>query len=119
MLRRQVHLLNALKYLSSILTTFLNLIATTYQSAGLLVLWALCAFGSSGFSFWWDIRKDWGLLDPESKVWLLRKNIVFPPVVYYIAVLVNVRCYAYVDFNCVAVALYDVIVVVVVVYIQS
>jgi hypothetical protein len=86
----QVHMLNAVKYLSSILTTFLNLLATTTGLPGLLVLWAIFAFGSSGFNCWWDLKKDWGLLDPESSVWLLRKNIVFPPVVYYCAIAVNV-----------------------------
>lgn len=83
------HHMNAAKYASAILTTFTSLLATTYDSTALLVLWALCALSSSSFSLYWDLVKDWGLMQPDSPTYLLRSKLLFSPIVYYWAIATN------------------------------
>jgi hypothetical protein len=53
------------------------------------VLWALCALSSSSFSLYWDLVKDWGLLQPDSPTYLLRSKLLFSPIVYYWAIVTN------------------------------
>jgi hypothetical protein len=42
------------------------------------ILWILSAAANTAFSFYWDIKMDWGLLAPVTTHPHLRKNIVFP-----------------------------------------
>ena len=81
--REMDHIYNALKYLSAILTTFLNLVTTYYPSTGATVVWTFSAIISSVYSYWWDIKKDWGLGDPKADSWMLRNNLIHSPLVYY------------------------------------
>ncbi len=103
------HILNAIKYMSTICTVGTNMMATYFQSPALLWLWVLMAFGSSGYSFWWDVIHDWGLgkvdgtISPVSfllhkkkdrpnkseTLWMLRPNLIHSPIAYYVVIVLN------------------------------
>jgi hypothetical protein len=89
------HLLNAGKYAASILVAIFSFVDRgffTTQSAAnswnaFRILFLVTAVISTAYSLVWDIWFDWGLFRPGHK--LLRKEIVFNPIVYYIAIVVN------------------------------
>lgn len=114
------HLANALKYCTAfpvILVSSLQLGRTgevgtpntAYISDGRLYqLWIFVCLLNSGYSWWWDITKDWDLTlltsnpgtnespmtnfelrSQESKAYGLRENMTFKPTMYYAAILID------------------------------
>jgi hypothetical protein len=81
--------LNAGKYLSSIIVVTFSY---AYKSLGgeLVVLWVIAAVISSSYSYLWDLTKDWGLLNADSKHKFLRPKLIYKsPKVYYWAMISN------------------------------
>jgi hypothetical protein len=81
---RHPQVINAGKYLSSIIVIIINFIYIT-KGPQLLPLWVVCAFLSTIYSFAWDLKKDWGLLEPGAKG--LRRKLLFKPYKMYYGVI--------------------------------
>jgi hypothetical protein len=74
----------------SILTSVFSYIYIFHQSEVILSLWVSCAIISTVYSFYWDLKIDWGFLQPNSKNLFLRKELSFGRVsYYYTAMIVN------------------------------
>ena len=67
---------NTIKYLFSLVAAVLSFILNSGADS-LLWLWILITVIATGYSFYWDLKYDWGLLESNSKNWLLRKYISF------------------------------------------
>ncbi|CEO94615.1 unnamed protein product (mitochondrion) [Plasmodiophora brassicae] len=84
------HLANAAKYGSALTVTFFSLLSSTYPDAvSLQITWVVVAIMSTLYLYAWDIRMDWGLLQRGARPPLLRSRLMFPPAVYYAAMLIN------------------------------
>lgn len=95
------HLHNGLKYTSSIVVVVFSQLASVAKDSGriagesptataLFVLWILSALVNTGYATFWDLTKDWGLFAKDAKYPLLRKDLLYPKTVYYIAMVNNV-----------------------------
>lgn len=81
--------INACKYLSSFIVISFNY---AYKTIGgeLIIVWVIAAFISSSFSYTWDLLRDWGLMNPDSKHRFLRPKLVYKnPKLYYWAMISN------------------------------
>eukprot|EP01017_Pseudomicrothorax_dubius_P015451 TRINITY_DN17807_c0_g1_i1.p1 TRINITY_DN17807_c0_g1~~TRINITY_DN17807_c0_g1_i1.p1 ORF type:complete len:394 (-),score=41.24 TRINITY_DN17807_c0_g1_i1:35-1216(-) len=91
-----VDIWNTIKYLISITTAFLAyFLRSTNGSVILLSLWITCAAISTLYSFYFDLKFDWGFLESNSKYPLLRRDMSFrSPYIYYTAIASNLllRC---------------------------
>ena len=93
----QVHIVNAFKYLFSLLVPFC---LTWYKqsvgpdggSSALFALWCLTATVNSLYTASWDIVMDWNLLTPNAHYPLLRDKLAFDEIwpMYYVAMVTNV-----------------------------
>ncbi|CAO3628232.1 unnamed protein product [Cunninghamella echinulata] len=83
--RERHHLVNGLKYVTSILATILSGIRRISSSPGIEVMWILASIINSCYTSIWDIKMDWGLLDVSSYHYLLRDELVFYKWTYYVA----------------------------------
>ncbi|KAG0172174.1 hypothetical protein DFQ29_008490 [Apophysomyces sp. BC1021] len=88
--REQVHLLNAAKYLTSIAAAVITGVRRMYPSSTMDMAWIFTCVISSCYTSIWDIKMDWGLLQPYSRHFLLRDELVFYHWTYYVAVPINV-----------------------------
>ncbi|KAJ3321900.1 hypothetical protein HDV06_003766 [Boothiomyces sp. JEL0866] len=79
------HLTNSFKYILSLSTIMLSLISKFYGGLSYQIAWVCISFMASVMAYCWDIFFDWGLF----QVGWLRKEIVFPPWVYYMGIVVN------------------------------
>ncbi|KAI8982260.1 EXS family-domain-containing protein [Mycotypha africana] len=89
--KEKVHLSNGLKYCTSIAAT----LATGYRrmhphSIAMEMTWVLCSLVNSTYTSFWDVKMDWGLLQPHSSHFLLRDELVFYRWAYYVAAPINV-----------------------------
>ena len=76
---------NLLKYQSSLCTTMLSFIMGLYDGQTkqiLMYCWILSSVISTIYSYYWDLKKDWGFLT-NSKNRFLRDDLCFSPKVYY------------------------------------
>eukprot|EP01080_Neovahlkampfia_damariscottae_P008154 gene8154-12615_t len=80
------HLLNAGKYMSSILVVVLTFTNGKISHSWTLIVWITANVFSTIYKFYWDIHKDWGLLQ---KCNLLREKAMFHPLIYYFSILLN------------------------------
>ncbi|KAF7730382.1 Xenotropic and polytropic retrovirus receptor 1 [Apophysomyces ossiformis] len=87
--REQVHLLNAAKYLTSIAAAVITGIRRIYPSSTMDTVYILTCVISSSYTATWDIKMDWGLLQPYSRHFLLRDELVFYHWTYYVAIPIN------------------------------
>jgi len=55
-----------------------------------LIPYLCIASFASTYMIFWDVYMDWGLARKNSKNMFLRNNILYPPIYYYIAILVNI-----------------------------
>ncbi|KAI8090063.1 EXS family-domain-containing protein [Gilbertella persicaria] len=83
----KVHLLNAAKYISSIMATFAT---GARPSIPVSAFWFLACLINSIYTSTWDIKMDWGLLQSNSKYFLLRNELVFRKWAYYTAAPINI-----------------------------
>jgi hypothetical protein len=59
-------------------------------NASMELIWILFSLINSSYTSAWDLKMDWGLLQPKSKHLLLRDDLVFYRWTYYVAAPVNV-----------------------------
>ncbi|KAI8642998.1 EXS family-domain-containing protein [Parasitella parasitica] len=88
--REKVHLVNALKYTTSIGSTLATGYRRMYPNASMETIWILFCIINSSYTSIWDIRMDWGLMQPGSKHFLLRNDLVFYRWTYYVAAPINI-----------------------------
>ncbi|RCH84235.1 hypothetical protein CU098_001628, partial [Rhizopus stolonifer] len=86
----KVHLVNALKYITVIGSTLVTGYRRMYPNESMEVIWILFSVINSTYTSIWDIKMDWGLLQPNSKHFLLRNDLVFYRWTYYVAAPLNV-----------------------------
>ncbi len=95
----RAHLVNAGKYLTSLLVLLLSSIMeirarsavlanTTVDNRGLTVAWICALVVRTVYSYAWDLVKDWGLLQGAAVGWL-RPRLLFPRRAYYTAMVLN------------------------------
>ncbi|CAD6893916.1 unnamed protein product [Tilletia controversa] len=92
-MKARIHLINAGKYTTSILNQFFYF---NYRYHGSnrtrdLIVW--CVFGCiySIYTSAWDLKIDWGLLDPRARWPYLRNDLYYEwPFLYYFAIVSNV-----------------------------
>lgn len=81
-------MLNTLKYMVSLFSAILSYFNKINSS--LLVGWIIVSAVSTLYSYYWDLKKDWCLLEPGSRNFLLRKYLTFEPKRnYYIILVLN------------------------------
>ena len=81
---------NFLKYTASLITTFISFAyKKSNQCVEVLVLYIIFATISTVYSYYWDLTKDWGFLEKNSKHRFLRNQIAYKPYVYYIIICAN------------------------------
>lgn len=88
------NLWNALKYTLSVVVTLLNTVKVnsplgSTQKDQMTMAWAVVAAGTTAFSYWWDVKMGWGLLNTDSKNFLLRDELTYPKSWYYTAMFAN------------------------------
>ncbi|KAI9486316.1 MAG: EXS family-domain-containing protein [Benjaminiella poitrasii] len=86
----KVHLVNAIKYSTSIGATLATGYRRMYPNASMEIIWIVFCIINSSYTSVWDIKMDWGLLQPHSKHLLLRNELVFYRWTYYVAAPINV-----------------------------
>lgn len=79
---------NTIKYLFSIVTISLSF-AYKAGSESILYAWIISASISTLYSYFWDLKMDWGLLQADAPYKLLRKHLTYPFYNYYILMVVN------------------------------
>ncbi|KAI8341090.1 EXS family-domain-containing protein, partial [Chlamydoabsidia padenii] len=84
------HLVNGLKYVTSIMATLIAGVRRITPSPGVEVIWILVSIVNSSYTSIWDIKMDWGLLDVDSTNFLLRDDLVFYKWTYYAAIPLNI-----------------------------
>lgn len=84
-------LLNFFKYFFTLLVAIFSYLYGKYnQDSHLLYAWIAVAVVSTVYSYVWDLKMDWGLLQPSKKSKYLREKLIYPRVwVYYFAIIVN------------------------------
>ena len=85
---------NAFKYLTSITITLLNLTYKQEGTTATLALWIAVAALGTAYIYYWDIRYDWGLLEPSCRSFscphpFLRPQLTKPPALYYFSMAAN------------------------------
>lgn len=69
------HMFNALKYAVSFGSAMLSYFYKIHPS--LLGGWIAVAALSTLYSYYWDLKKDWSLLESNCRNFLLRKHLTF------------------------------------------
>ncbi len=83
------HMGNTIKYLASLATSIISYVYNLGYT-NILWLWIFASIISTLFSYMWDLKYDWALLEKNPKNWLLRKYITFQPKRnYYIVIVAN------------------------------
>ncbi|CAO3698897.1 unnamed protein product [Rhizopus stolonifer] len=88
--KEKVHLVNGLKYVTSISAALATGYRRMHHTLAIEIFWITCSTISSIYTSVWDIKMDWGLLQPKSKNFLLRDDVVFYRWTYYLATPINV-----------------------------
>jgi hypothetical protein len=67
---------NGLKYLSGVIVSMFSLLKAVYGGAWFYI-WLLMIVFTTGFTFFWDVVRDWGL--GQKEYGYLRKELLYPP----------------------------------------
>jgi len=88
------NLVNAGKYASSMMVTLFSTLRGFFPTPIFLVLWIASCIVSTGYSFLWDLKKDWDLGHWQSRNKFLRDRLMYPRWFYYWAILSDLvlRC---------------------------
>eukprot|EP00743_Colponemidia_sp_Colp-15_P003538 GILK01003818.1.p1 GENE.GILK01003818.1~~GILK01003818.1.p1 ORF type:complete len:823 (+),score=116.33 GILK01003818.1:2051-4519(+) len=95
---QRLQLMNAGKYFSAMLVVLFDALSNPKLGGNLPQwrwIWVICAVISTAYSFMWDIKMDWGFLQPNSKFRFLRNKLAYSHIgVYYVAIVTNflLRC---------------------------
>ena len=96
--RKVAHLVNAMKYFTTFPVVIFAFIFTievknqswsslTFSQVGwIIIMWCISSVIHSLYTFYWDIKMDWGLLC-ISKGTLLRPTLYYPKFVYVVAII--------------------------------
>jgi len=86
-------LLNALKYLISLSVVLFSTLNGNLQGEHgwdpLRLAWLGSFIIATLYAYCWDVKMDWGLIQPDSKYPLLRNNTMLPIPFYYYAIVSN------------------------------
>jgi hypothetical protein len=89
-------LLNTMKYSCSLITALLSYLFQLNNNINspIFIFWLTFAIISTLYSYSWDIKMDWNLLQKNSSNYYLRRIITFPKQLYYILIGANfvMRC---------------------------
>lgn len=66
------HLLNVGKYFAACLVAVMSGFESFFGGVWLLNMWVVCAFVSSVYGYYWDVKMDWGLFDQQ--MWFKQKS---------------------------------------------
>lgn len=82
---------NAIKYLITLITVTFSFFYSLEQNSQIyFTLWVVFSIISTGYSYFWDLKMDWGFLEPCSKNKYLRNQLSFTkPAFYYGAIIMN------------------------------
>lgn len=89
---RSQHLVNAGKYLSALFVVVSSALLPNGNNGvhnAYAVAWVVCLFVKTLYCFAWDLKMDWGLLQPRARYLFLRDVLHYAPYVYYAAILFN------------------------------
>lgn len=87
------HLVNAGKYFSTICVgSIASIDASIREQSGQLwngfrITWIVVSVIAACYAYTWDVKMDWGLMERRYK--FLRKEIVYPRIVYYFAIVLD------------------------------
>ena len=86
-----VDFFNTMKYLFSLITVFVSLgLNLDPSNTYYFYIWMGFAIISTCYSYFWDLKMDWGFLDPKAKHKYLRQQLSYSnSYFYYIAIAVN------------------------------
>ncbi|CAG8700960.1 22794_t:CDS:10 [Cetraspora pellucida] len=89
--REMIHLVNILKYLSVIISTFFFWIQLRNVGNNLTTIcWVVVQTISSIYTFTWDVKMDWSLLQIHSSNYLLRDELGFKnQYIYKVSIVIN------------------------------
>lgn len=80
---------NTLKYISNLLTLLFSYLYTADQP-NIFSAWVAFAVVSTVWSFYWDLKMDWGLLTSNCKYRFLRDDLSYGgPKIYYFMIVMN------------------------------
>lgn len=84
---------NALKYTVAMVSSILSFLLA-YDKNSTFVAWIIFGVITSFYTYFWDIKFDWILLEKGSYRFLLRDKLVYDKRMYYILLIVNLllRC---------------------------
>lgn len=82
---------NALKYLTTMITVIFSFFYSMEQKSDLyFTLWVVFAILSTVYSYFWDLKMDWGFLESSSKHKYLRNQLSYAkPGFYYASIILN------------------------------
>lgn len=86
-----LELLNAFKYLTTLITVIFSFFFSLDQNSELyFAMWVFFSIISTVYSYFWDIKVDWGFLESSSKHKYLRKQLSYTkPGFYYSTIIMN------------------------------
>lgn len=79
---------NTIKYALSVLTTIFSYLYRN-GTTNIFVAWITFAAASTIYSYAWDLKVDWALLERKSQHFMLRDKITYAPRFYYILMVLN------------------------------
>ncbi|CAM9585643.1 unnamed protein product [Choristocarpus tenellus] len=82
------HLANALKYSMALTVALFGVLAPQDETRTVRIVWITMYVISTLYTFWWDVRQDWGLGRREDG-FLHKRRMYSRPAVYYSAVVVD------------------------------
>ncbi|EGD72103.1 xenotropic and polytropic murine leukemia virus receptor xpr1 [Salpingoeca rosetta] len=99
--RKYHHIHNALKYSSSVVVVIFSTLAGVAKDNGqlvgesptgtaLFVMWILACLVNTSYSAFWDLKHDWGLFAKNAKHMWLRRDMLYPVPIYYLAMVNDV-----------------------------
>ena len=86
-----VDFFNMIKYLFSLITVFVSLgLNLDPTNNYFFYIWIFFASISTCYSYYWDLKMDWGFLDPNAKYKYLRPQLSYTKIYfYYFAIAIN------------------------------
>ena len=82
---------NAFKYFCTLVTVIFSFLFSLEQNSQLyFILWVVFSILCTGYSYFWDLKMDWGFLESSSKYKYLRSQLSYAkPGFYYATIIMN------------------------------
>lgn len=81
------HGFNALKYIVGLTNAYIGWLYNNNKVS--MTVYIVVGLAAVSYMLFWDFYMDWGLFRADSKLPLLRKNMMYPPYYYYCAMCFN------------------------------